>query len=212
MIGSARFVLAVVAVLVVGAPAVACDGKSAFFQDNFATTNPGWGLYDKDAVTIGAGSLKITPEPNRYAFVYYRADVYERADACVDATIGAGDSVPDGDGGLLFGSEDYTGVYYFWINLKYGTAGVRQYLAPLQRWLDPMAARKTPELHTNVGERNSLRVSVADTQAVAYLNGQKIVQLKIKPTKVGGFFGLAGGRNDDPLTWTFTNFKITDLP
>jgi hypothetical protein len=39
------------------------------------------------------------------------------------------------------------------------------------------------------------------------------VSLAIKPTEVGGFFGLGAARiNANPASWTFANFKITDLP
>jgi hypothetical protein len=208
----AGFSLAVAGALSIAAPAIACDGKNVLFQDNFSTANQAWGLYDKSAVTFGGGSLKVTPQPKHYAFVYYRGDVYEQADVCVDATIGGGSGLPDGDAGLLFGSEDYVGFYYFWISPKNGTAGVRLFSDSANKWLDPMAARKVQGLNANVGGKNTLRVTINGTRADAYLNGQKVVQLTIKPTKVGGFFGLAAGRYGDDLTWTFSNFKITDLP
>ena len=50
-------------------------------------------------------------------------------------------------------------------------------------------------------------------RATAYLNGRLVIELAIKPSKVGGFFGLGAARVDNaPATWTFDNFKITDLP
>jgi hypothetical protein len=54
----AVFSLAVAGALSTTAPAIACDGKNVLFQDNFSTTNQGWGLYDKSTVTFGGGSLK----------------------------------------------------------------------------------------------------------------------------------------------------------
>src|ERR1700728_4956612 len=75
--------LAVVAALSAAVPAGACDGSNVLFRDNFAASAPGGALYDKDTVKIGGGSLKLTPLPKRYAFIYYRADLYERADVCV---------------------------------------------------------------------------------------------------------------------------------
>jgi hypothetical protein len=207
------FGLAVAAALSATAPAFACKGKNVLFRDNFAATDPGWGLYDKNAVKIGAGSLKLAPQPKHYAFIYYRGDAYQQADACVDVTVGAGSGVPDGDAGLVFAFEDYVGFYYFWISPKNGTAGVLQWSDAAGKYLVPMAPQKVQGLGTRVGDKNTLRVAIDGTRATAYLNDRLIVQLTIKAPKEGGFFGLGAARVDDaPATWTFGNFTITDLP
>jgi len=207
------FVLAVVAALSTTAPAVACKGTTVLFRDSFAATDPGWALYDKDTVKIGGGSLKLTPQPSHYAFIYYRGDVYEQADVCVDAAVGGGSSVPDGEGGLLFGSEDYVGFYFFWISPKNGTAGVLQWSESADKYLVAMAAQKVQGLNAKVGVKNTLRVAIDGAKAALYLNDRLVGQLTINAPKVGGFFGLAAARPDQaPVTWTFENFNVTDLP
>ena len=212
----ATFGLALAAALSVTAPALACKGKTVLFRDNFTSTDPGWGLYDKSTVAIGGGTLKLTPQPKHYAFIYYRGDVYQQADVCVTAAFAGqpGQSgLPDGDEGIVFGSEDYIGFYYFWISPKNGTAGVRQWSAAAGKYLIPMPPKKVPGLNTDVGAKNALRVVVDGTRATAYLNDRQLIELTMKPSKVGGIFGLGAARVDDaPVTWTFDSFKITDLP
>ena len=201
------------AALSASTPALACEGKNVLFRDNFATTDPGWGLYDKSTMNIGGGSLKLTPQPKHYAFIYYRGDVYEQADACVTAAVTGESGLPDGDGGLIFASEDYVGFYDFWISPKNGTAGVRQWSEAAGKYLIAMAPQRIQGLDVRVGGKNTLRVAVNGGRATAYLNGRLVIELAIKPSKVGGFFGLGAARVDNaPATWTFDNFKITDLP
>jgi hypothetical protein len=209
----AAFGLAVAAALSATAPAVACKGKNVLFQDSFNTANPGWGQYDKNVVKIGGGSLDLTPLPGHYGFAYYRGDVYQQADACVDAVAGAGSAIPDGEGGLVFGDEDYIGLYFFWVSPKSGTVGVLQWAEAGNQWTQPMVAKKVPAINTSVGGKNTLRVVVDGTRAMAYVNDQFVVQLTTKTSKVGGIFGLGVARvGNPPDTWAFSNFKITDLP
>ena len=210
---------AVVCALSAIKPAVACDANSVLFQDNFATVNPGWvpDPWSKNSVSIGGGALKIAPQLppsaspgyNYSVFVPYRGDVYERADACADLTLSGGSGMPDGHAGMIFDDEDYGGFYYFWVSPKNGNAGVSRWSEPAEKWVEGMAATKVQGL----GAKTALRVTVNGTHADVYVNGEQIGQLTVRATKIGGFFGLAASRTyGDASTWTFTNFKITDVP
>jgi hypothetical protein len=204
--------LAVAAMLSATVPAIACKGKNVFFHDGFTATDPGWGLYDKDTVIIGNSSLRLTPAPQHYAFIYYRGAVYDQADVCVDVALQGGSTVPDGDGGLVFASEDYVGFYYFWISLKNGTAGIRQWSASASKYVIPVAPQRV-QLNTGPTVKNTLRVTVDGGRTAGYINDRLFTQLAIKPTEVGGFFGLGAARVDNnPASWIFTNFAITNLP
>jgi hypothetical protein len=206
--------LAVAATVSATAPAVACNSKNVLFRDNFTATDPGWALYDKNTVTIGGGSLKLTPQPGTNAFVYYRGDVYDQADVCVDATaVGGGSSLPDGEAGLIFAYEDYVGFYFFWISPKNGTAGVLQWSNSANKFLVPMAAQKIQGLDARVGVKNTLRITIKGAKATLYLNDRQVAQLTITAPKVGGFVGLAAARLDQgPATWTFQKFNISAPP
>ena len=204
--------LAFAALLLAAASANACKGKNVYFHDNFNATDPGWGLYDPSTVAIANGWLKLSPQPQHYAFIYYRADVYEQADVCVDAVVQGGSGVPDGEGGLLFADEDNIGFYHFWISPKNRTAGILQWSASAGKYLVPVAARAA-QFNTAAGAKNTLRVTVNGGQAAAYINDRLFVSLPIKPTELGGFFGLGAARVDaNPASWAFANFTITDLP
>ncbi len=195
------------------APALACEGDNVLFQDNFATTDAGWAFYDKDTTKIGNGSLKLRPEPGRRAFIVYRADLYERADVCVDVAGGDGSTVPAGSAGLIFAWEDYAGFYYFWVSPRNGTAGVERWSDTAHKWLEPVPARKVDNIKSALGQKNRLRVASSGAHAAAYLNQQLVVEFNIKEPEIGGFIGLEAVRlDDDPAEWTFENFRITDLP
>jgi hypothetical protein len=204
--------LAFAALLSAAVPASACKGRNVYFHDNFNATDPGWGLYDKTTVAIANGWLRLSPTPQHYAFIYYRADVYDQADVCVDAVAQGAAGVPDGDGGLLFADEDNVGFYYFWISPKNKTAGIRQWSASANKYLVPVAPRAA-QFNTAAGAKNTLRITVNAGQTAAYINDRLFVSLPIKPTEVGGFFGLGAARIDaNPASWAFANFTITDLP
>jgi len=205
--------LAFAALLSPAVPASACKGKNVYFHDSFNATDPGWGLYDKDTVAISNGWLKLMPTPQHYAFIYYRGDVYDQADVCVDAIAqGASGGVPDGHGGLIFADEDYVGFYYFWISPKNRSAGIWQWSASAGKYLQPVPARAA-QFNAGAGAKNTLRVVVNGGQTTSYINDRLFVSLPIKPTEVGGFFGLGAARLDaNPASWSFANFTITDLP
>jgi hypothetical protein len=212
--------LAIAAALSAAAPAVACGGKNVLFHDNFAATDldkfaktdPGWAQYDPTTVAIGGGSLKLTPSPGKYAFIYYRGDVYDQAEVCVD-TAAAGSSLPNGDAGLIFAADDYVGYYMYWISPKFGTFGVRQWSEKADKFNEAMAAQKVQGLDVKVGAKNTLGAAINGDKATLYLNDKAITQLPISASKLGGIFGLVAGRPDQtPGTWAFQNFSITSLP
>src|SRR5437016_2713141 len=69
------------------------------------------------------------------------------------------------------------------------------------------------QFNTAAGAKNTLRITVNAGQTAAYINDRLFVSLAIKPTEVGGFFGLGAARIDaNPASWAFANFTITDLP
>ncbi len=203
---------AIAATVAASAPAVACSGKSVLFRDNFTATNPGWGLFDPTTVAFGGGVLKVSPQPQRFSFIYYRGDVYDQASACVDAVAG-GSAQPNGEAGLIFADEDYVGFYFFWISPKDGTTGVFQYSNSAGKFLVALAPQRTPWLDTKVGAKNSLGVTISGSKATLFLNNHQISELTITAPKVGGFFGLGAARVDQtPVTWAFQNFDITSVP
>jgi hypothetical protein len=205
--------LAIAAALSAADPALACGGKNAFFHDKFAATDPGWALYNPATVAIGGGSLKLTPQPGTYAFIYYRGDVYDQAEVCVDAAVGGGSSLPNGEAGLIFAYDDFVGYYMYWVSPKFGTAGVRQWSEKADKFNDIMAAQKVQGIDAKIGAKNTLGAAINGDKATLYLNDRAITQLTISAPKLGGIFGLVAGRPDQtPLTSTFQNFSITSVP
>jgi hypothetical protein len=205
---SLGLVVAVAATVAASAPAVACAGKSVFFRDNFTAIDPGWGPFDKTTVAIGGGTAKITPPAGHNYFIYYRGDVYDQASACVDAAVGGGSNVPDGESGLIFADEDFIGYYYFWVSPKSGTAGVVQWSNSADKYLVALAPQKIQGL----GAKNSLGVTISGTKATLFVNDRQISQISITAPKLGGFFGLGASSGQAATTWTFQNFDITSVP
>ena len=199
----------VIAVLTAG-PAFACKGKNVLFQDNFATVNPAWDLFNQTKIQNGA--MQITATSGHIAAVFYKGDAYDKADICVD-TIVPNASNPDNQGipSLIFEGQAYDDFYAFYISPAYGIARISRLLK--DKWLQPIPPRKVEGLVTKAGGKNTLRLTLNGAHASAYINDNKFVDFLINASPGGGLIGLeVDGGASAPVTWDFKNFKVTDLP
>ena len=125
-------VIATVVVLAAGAaaltsPAHGCKGKTVLFQDNFASINPNWDT--RPQIKIQNGAMQITPDPGKLAPTFYRARTFDRADICVDVIAPTGgDAADQGKPGLMFEGLAYDDVYFFYVSVAHGTAGILRLL------------------------------------------------------------------------------------
>jgi len=203
--------VAVVAAVFAASPALACKGKNVLFEDNFTDTDPAWEMWDQ--VKIDGGMMKITAMAGHVAEIFYKADTYDKADVCVDVISPdmSGDPKNLGVPAVLFSGQAYDDTYFLYAAPAYGTAGVARLLKG--KWLYPVPFRKLDGMNNQSGATNTLRVTINGAHATAYVNDHKLADFKINAGEGGGFVGLnVDGGQAGPVTWSFKNFKVTDLP
>jgi hypothetical protein len=200
---------ATLAVMFAG-PVFACEGKKVLFQDSFAKVEPAWEMWKQTQVQDGA--MKITAQPNHIAPIFYKGDAYDKVDICVDAIVpDVSDPKNLGLPSLLFEGQAYDDFYGFYVSPASGTAGISRLLK--NKWLHPVPFRKVDGIVAQRGGKNTLRITLNGAHATAYVNGNKIVDFLINASAGGGFVGLdVDGGEAAPVTWSFKNFKVTDLP
>ncbi len=202
MASKASLWLVFAAAMLLEGPALACAGKNVLFADKFFETDPGWST---DAeIAIGGGLMKITARKGEQTIAWYDADEFQNADVCVDvARLTAGDA----GAGIIFAGKDDDNFYELWINPT-GYAGVNQMRNG--NWLEPVPERP---ISIGNGAAVTLRLTLDGARAIAYVNGNKLAELKVDAPRDGGKLGLVGDSTDEAdVVWAFSNFKITDLP
>jgi hypothetical protein len=203
-------VWAALAAIIATGPAVACQGKSVLFEDNFAAVNPRWEIWNQTKVQGGA--MQITATAGHIAPIFYKGEAFDKADICVDAIVpSVGDPKTLGMPSLIFEGQAYDDFYAFYVSPGFGTAGVLRLLK--NKWLRPIPFRKADGIVTSPGATNKLRLTLNGAHATAYINGVKFTDFLINAHEGGGFVGLdVDGGQSGSVTWSFKNFKATNLP
>jgi hypothetical protein len=201
---------AVTAAIFAASPALACKGKNVLFQDNFAEVNPRWEMWNQTKVQDGA--MQITATPGHIAPIFYKGESFDKADICVDTIVPTvNDPKNQGMPSLIFEGQAYTDFYGFYVSPANGVASVTRLLN--NKWLHPIPLRKADGIITNAGATNTLRITLNGAHATAYINDTKFIDFLINAHDGGGFVGLElDGGQTAPVTWSFKNFKVTDLP
>lgn len=198
------------AAIFAASPALACKGKNVLFQDNFSEPNPRWELFDQ--VKVHGGAMQITATPGHIAPIFYKGESFAAADICVDMIVPAvSDPRNLGAPSLIFEGQAYDDFYGFYAMPGNGAAGITRLLK--KKWLHPIPFRKADGIVATAGGTNTLRLTLNGAHATAYINGTKFVDFLINAHEGGGFIGLeVDGGQSAPVTWSFKNFKVTDLP
>jgi hypothetical protein len=201
---------AILAAVFAASPAVACKGKSVLFQDSFVKANPAWEMFDQ--TKIQGGAMEITATAGHIAPIFYKGESYDKVDICVDAIVpDVSDPKNQGVSSLLFEGQGYDDFYAFYVSPAFGTATISRLLK--NKWLHPVPVRKVDGIVSQHGGKNTLRITLNGAHATAYVNDNKIVDFLINASAGGGFVGLeVDGGETAPVTWSFKNFKVTDLP
>ncbi len=195
---------AALAAIFAAGQAVACQGKKVLFQDNFAAVNPRWEMWNQ--VKVQSGAMQITATAGRIAPIFYKGEAFDKADMCVDTIVPAvSDPKNLGMPSLIFEGQAYDDFYAFYVNLANGMAGISRLL--------PIPFRKADGMVTAPAATNTLRLTLNGAHATAYINGVKFTDFLINAHEGGGFAGLeVDGGQTASVTWSFKNFKVTDLP
>jgi hypothetical protein len=201
---------AVMTLALAASPAFACKGKNVKFEDTFAKVNPAWEIWNQTKVQNGA--MQITATPGHTAPIFYKGEAYDKVDICVDAIVpDVSDPNNQGIPSLLFEGQGYDDYYGLYVSPAAGTALVMHFLK--NKWLTPVPARKVDGVVAQRGGKNTLRITLNGAHATAYVNDNKIVDFLINASEGGGLVGLeVDGGATSPVTWSFKDFKVTDLP
>jgi hypothetical protein len=201
---------AALAAIFAAGPAVACKGKNVLFEDDFAAVNPRWEMFNQ--VKVQGGAMQITATAGHIAPIFYKGEAFDKADMCVDTIVPAvGDPKNPGMPSLMFEGQAYDDFYGFYVSTAYGTAAISRHLK--NKWLHPIPFRKADGIVAAPGGTNTLRLTLNGAHGTAYINSVKFTDFLINAHEGGGFAGLeVDGGQTGPVTWSFKNFKVTDLP
>jgi hypothetical protein len=193
-----------VAVAVTSGPAFACMGPTVIFQDSFQTVDPAWAPIFAGTFAVSAGKMQLTAPSEQYAGVNYGNKFVDSGDYCVDMV----SPDPTTAGGIVFGYTD-GGWYQFEV-------GDNQQAAVLnvtsEGQLLPVSWRAAPALKTGANVTNTLRVTWKGTSASTYINGQLFATFNIpafQGTKIGLIIDNGASA---PVTYQFSNLKVTNVP
>jgi hypothetical protein len=206
---SELFLLAV-SILLLTAPswrAGACQGQEVIFEDKFADDAGGWSLRDTVEVKDGAFTFKLAPDDMQSNLNV--THTVENADICSDAVWPEGNQ-PVLGAGILFWGEDNRTYFQFGV-LNNG----RFWIARKQdgKWLGTIAANvDSAAINRSPGAANTLRVKIEGDNAVFFINGTKVRELRGQAPKGGWRFGLSGDNFDkqSEARVIFRTLKVTD--
>lgn len=199
-IAAAAFVLLAVA----ASPALACQGSTVLFEDDFSFADPSWGTVE--GMAIEDGKLKVQVNPAGGYTLLNQAGFYTDFDACIDV-VQHNDEPDGGWGSLVFWGVDYDNFY----TLDVTTSGYVK-VSRLQntRWLSPVDWTLTEGVVNSGTGVNRLRVLAKGNVATIFVNDQQIAQFRGQPPEGGGLIGVYGAApNGSPASVDFANFMIT---
>jgi hypothetical protein len=211
-------------------PALACKGSTTILQDNFQTADANW----HGTVSIAGGHAAVTSTPfydgqnfvtTTFGGAFYGGKHIDSGDMCVDMV---GPQVSDpttASAGIVFGFLDSLSFWVFFAR-EDGQAAVF-HLLPFEdsggahAVLTPIAYQPSAVLKSGAGVTNTLRVTWSGKTGATYINDQPFWPFAIpqpfQNTFVGlyvapAFPGTYSAQESVPVTYQFSNLKITSVP
>ena len=198
------------AVALAGTPAWACKGSKTLFTDDFQQVDASWGL-DAPDVTVEDGKVKVKPQPNISNLLIYKGLNFGESDLCM--TVRMPNTVSNNDNtmaGPVFWQGDYDNYYMFMITPS-GYAEIARKLNG--KWTREIDWKADPDIKTQAGASNTLRVLLSKNTITAYVNDAKFASVKGQMPEGGGRIGMRAQSEENQVdTWKFSSLKITDVP
>lgn len=185
-------------------PALACEGTSVLFEDDFSFRDPAWGNYD--GTTIEGGTLSIEVNQGGGYTLLNQSGLYQDFDVCVDL-VQHNDDPSNAWASIAFWGQDYENYYTFDV----ATNGYIK-VSRLQnnRWLSPVEWTLTEGVVNAGEEANHLRVVGQGNVATVFVNGQQVAKFRGQPPEGGSLIGIYGAASTTSgATYDFTGFKVT---
>ncbi len=181
----------------------ACDPAKALVSDDFEDfLDPSWG--DADQYVELADGVLLMKIPSGRLNLSSKSDL---ANVCVDAAIKTAKDEKTTWVGLMFWFQDANN-YYFVQVWDYGYAQVARVLNGKSF---AVFAAEVPDLKKGLGQANNIELRLGAKDATLVINGAVVKRFKGVPPKGGSWIGVMGGApENDPATFTFDNFVVTN--
>jgi hypothetical protein len=195
----------------------ACPGQTGkvIFSDDFSDDSGGWDL--DSHVAVASGALHITAD-SKFKSDGSLNSTFNATNADYCEVIGFPATPPEKGGedtaSLMFLANDYNSRY----QITVGTSG-EAWINRLSNgnWQSLMNATKLPDIKTDPGAENTLRVVVKDNKITFFVNGTQIKVLRAQVADAANKFGIfAGSPADNPPTtprvYTVKSYSVTEAP
>jgi len=211
-------------------PVLACKGSTIILQDNFQTADPNW----HGTISIAGGQAAVTSTPfydgqnfvtTSFGGAFYGGKHIDSGDACVDLTGPQVSNPTNASAGIIFGFVDILSFWVFFAR-EDGQAALMNWL-PFDdsggghAVLTPITYQPTAALKPGAGVTNTLRVTWSGKTGATYINDQPFWPFAIPQPFQNTFVGLVVGpgfpstfsaKDSVPMTYQFSNLKITSVP
>jgi hypothetical protein len=205
-----RAVMVAGSVALAGTPALACKGSKTLFTDDFQQVDASWGL-DAPDVAVEDGKVKVKPQPNISNLLIYKGLNFGEVDICL--TVRMPNVVSNNDNtmaGPVFWQHDYDNYYMFMVTPS-GYAEIARKLNG--KWVSVIDWKADPDIKTNAGASNVLRVLLSGNTITAFVNDAKFASVKGQMPDGGGRIGMRAQSEENQVdTWKFSALKVTDVP
>jgi hypothetical protein len=187
-------------------PALACEGTEIVFEDKFADDAGGWAINKDVEVKDGSFTFKLPPDAMQSDLnVTYSVN---DADICAEGVWPESGSSILG-AGLLFWGEDNKNYLQFGV-LNNGKFWIARRIEG--KWHTIVENVASSAIKVKPGETNVLRVKASGDSATFFINGEKVRELRGQAPKGGWRFGLSGDNfdKDKDARLVFRSVKVTN--
>ncbi len=184
-------------------PALACKGPNLKFSDDFTTLDSAWSA-DGGSLNVNGGRMQITSDPGYFGLGSYEGSFFPTGDFCVDVVAGDVKDQTTIIAGLAFLEKDNQNMYIFAIRPDGSAMIIRRQSGG---WLHPVPVQKFAAVKSGANVVNTLRLTLKDGTASAYVNDQLFSTFKVQAEPLGkvGLYVEAEG-----TTYNFGRLKVTD--
>ena len=192
-----------VALALTAAPALACKGPNLQFSDDFKELDPAWSA-DGGSLSVSNGRMQMTSDKGYFGLGSYEGSFFPTGDFCVDVVASDVKDQTSIIAGIAFLEKDSSNMYVFAIRPDGAAMIIRR---QNDGWLHPVPVKKFDGVKSGPNVVNTLRLTLKDGSATAYVNDKLFSTFKVvaEPNGKLGLYVEAEG-----TTYNFMKLRITD--
>ena len=184
--------------------------RRAAFEDDFKSTDPGWGIVANSPAALADGEMAIKPPADEFYRLLYPSLLFRDATICAQVTSPARVEEIDANanGGLVFWAVNRLNFYVVAVYPKGSFDIYRMFNG---EWARVLPQTKSESIKTGPGTTNEVMVSFGGGMAGIYVNGQKLFEFRGQPPPAGGSIGLfAASEKKAQSDWRFVNLTVVE--